>query len=78
MSVSLISSDILLRGSCVYLCPTLFMPTPFVIVICLNLIQISDLSGMMKLIMLCKDLWIQLLKVTPELDEDFKMSIFYP
>ena len=54
------------------------MPTPFVIVICLNLIQISDLSGMMKLIMLCKDLWIQLLKVTPELDEDFKMSIFYP
>ena len=28
--------------------------------------------------MLCKDLWIQLLKITPELDEDFKMSILYP
>lgn len=55
------------------------MPTLFVIVIYLNLIQISEISGIMKLIMLCKALWIQLLKIALELDEDCKKSrILYP
>lgn len=59
--------------------PNLFMPTVFVIVTCLNLIQISEISGIMKLIMLCKALWIQLLKIALELDEDCKKSrILYP
>ena len=55
------------------------MPTLFVVIIYLNLIQISEISGIMKLIMLCKALWIQLLKIALELDEDCKeYRILYP